>query len=186
MRDILNTKNEKLIHGLDKNNRNALHYAAVSGSHRIAKEIVNQYPSLAYQLDINDQLPIHLAIKNNQLSVLETLLKDLPYLVEVVDKSNRNILHLAAKYGYEEMVLFILKLPEMEDLINSTDKDGNTPFHLGAKNFHHHVVRTLSERTLVNIWATNNDGKTALEIVQLTEEREMDTLKVPKRFKKKR
>ncbi|KAL5736064.1 hypothetical protein ACOSQ2_030852 [Xanthoceras sorbifolium] len=89
----------------------------------------------------------------------------------------RSILHFAALNGSVSTVKFILTLPEMEDLINSADGDGNTPLHLAAMNFHEKVVDILSKNERVNIRATNHDQFTTLSIVQSSTVLDRDTKK---------
>ncbi|KAL5737774.1 hypothetical protein ACOSP7_030535 [Xanthoceras sorbifolium] len=116
--------------------------------------------------DCNGQTPLHLAAENGQYSVFIKLVNGYPDAIDVLNGKQRSILHLAALNGNVKTVQFILTLPEMEDLMNSIDEDGNTPLHLAAMNFHGKVVDILSKNERVNIRATNYKQLTALTIVQ--------------------
>ncbi|GAY67115.1 hypothetical protein CUMW_254010 [Citrus unshiu] len=167
MAKILEAKRD-LINVRDERNRNPLHYAAALGHFKIACRLSDEDDSLVYQHDCNGQSPLHLASQNGQLSILENLLHSYPDSIEFIDNKNRNILHLAAQNGHADVVVFILKQPEVEDLINSSDVDGNTPLHLAAINNHFNIILVLARNMSVNIRATNKKEETPLAIVQLS------------------
>jgi len=167
MAKILEAKRD-LINVLDKRDRNPLHYAAALGHFEIACRLSDEDDRLVYQHDCNGQSPLHLASQNGKLSILENLLHSYPDSIEFIDNKNRNILHLAAQNGHADVVVFILKLPEVEDLINSSDVDGNTPLHLAAINNHFNIILVLARNVSVNIRATNKKEETPLAIVQLS------------------
>ncbi|KAH9716234.1 ANK REP REGION domain-containing protein [Citrus sinensis] len=167
MAKILEAKRD-LINVLDKRDRNPLHYAAALGHFEIACRLSDEDDTLAYERDCNGQSPLHLASENGKLSLLKRLLHSYPDSIEFLDKKNRNILHLAAQNGHANVVVFISKLPEIEDMINSSDLEGNTPLHLAAINNHFNIVLILARNMRVNIRATNEKKQTALAIVQLS------------------
>ncbi|KAH9803724.1 ANK REP REGION domain-containing protein [Citrus sinensis] len=155
---ILGT-NKELIDRLDWHQRNPLHYAAASASKK-----------LAYKQDCNGETPLHLAAENGKLKVLKLLINKYPDAIEIRNNSDRSILHVAAKHGNWNIVSFILRSPEMENLINLVDRNGNTPLHLAAMGLHSDVVFTLSRHKSVNIRAKNHSARsnTALEIAEIT------------------
>ncbi|KAL5802611.1 hypothetical protein ACOSQ4_030916 [Xanthoceras sorbifolium] len=161
-------RKRELVNTLDAHGRNPLHYAAVLGNVAIARRLLQAdvSSSLGHKGDCNGQTPLHLAAQNGQLSVLFVLVNGYPDAIEVLDGRQRSILHFAALNGNVNTVKFILTLPEMEDLINSTDGDGNTPLHLASMNFQENVVDILSKNERVNIRATNQNQLTALAIVE--------------------
>ncbi|KAL5804256.1 hypothetical protein ACOSQ3_031056 [Xanthoceras sorbifolium] len=142
-------KKGELINTQDVHRRTPVHYAAVLGNAAIARRLL--------QAD------------NGQYSVFIKLVNGYPDAIDVLNGKQRSILHLAALNGNVKTVQFILTLPEMEDLMNSIDEDGNTPLHLAAMNFHGKVVDILSKNERVNIRATNYKQLTALTIVQVFE-----------------
>ncbi|KAL5804255.1 hypothetical protein ACOSQ3_031055 [Xanthoceras sorbifolium] len=152
--EIVQRKME-VINTQDEYGRNPLHYAAV---------LADGSSSLGHKGDCNGQTPL-LHRMTSKLSYLYMLLNGYPDAIDVLDRRQRSILHFAALNGSVSTVKFILTLPEMEDLINSADGDGNTPLHLAAMNFHEKVVDILSKNERVNIRATNHDQFTTLSIV---------------------
>ncbi|XP_031283090.1 ankyrin repeat-containing protein At5g02620-like [Pistacia vera] len=165
MVEILQAKKE-LINELDAHNRNPLHFAAAIGNSKMVRHLANEDDSLVYQGDRDGLTPIHLAAKNGQIVVLKMLIEFYPDVFELLENKKRNILHVAAENGQADIVKYILALPELEDLINSPDADGNTPLHLAAIKFRNYVIYILSTSPRVNISGTNNGKKTALEIAQ--------------------
>ncbi|KAL5737770.1 hypothetical protein ACOSP7_030531 [Xanthoceras sorbifolium] len=165
--EIVKRKME-VINTQDEYERNPLHYAAVLGNVAIARRLLQAdgSSSLGHKGDCNGQTPLHLAAQNDHPTILSMLVNGYPNAIEVLNRRQRSILHFAALNGSVSTVKFILTLPEMEDLINSADGDGNTPLHLAAMNFHENVVDILSKNERVNIRATNHNQFTALAIVQ--------------------
>ncbi|RVW99547.1 E3 ubiquitin-protein ligase MIB2 [Vitis vinifera] len=108
--------------------------------------------------------PAHLVAECGRRKALITILNACPHSVELLNQQRQNILHVAAQNGSVIVVKCILSLGEADDLINEPDKDGNTPLHLAAMNFHSSVVRCLALTRKVDIKAINNDGKTALDV----------------------
>ncbi|KAJ0103035.1 hypothetical protein Patl1_04340 [Pistacia atlantica] len=171
---MLTNKDPEPIQYLNKANQSPLsiaidaqvtHIAAIDNS-KMVRHLANEDDSLVYQGDRDGLTPIHLAAKNGQIVVLKMLIEFYPDVFELLENKKRNILHVAAENGQADIVKYILALPEMEDLINSPDADGNTPLHLAAIKFRNYVIYILSTSPRVTISGTNNGKKTALEIAQ--------------------
>ncbi|XP_021287374.1 protein ACCELERATED CELL DEATH 6-like, partial [Herrania umbratica] len=176
MRTIIHKKKD-LVGVPDESKRTPLHYAAALGHQKMVQELIKQHPLIAYEKDKNDQTPLHLAAATGQVRLMEGLLEPCPDTIEIVDDMQQNILHIAAKHGNMDAVLYILELPEMEDLINSPDVAGNTPLHLAVSNYHSDVVDVLSKNPKVEIRSINNSGNTALAIATLPDDRGMELQK---------
>ncbi|XP_017624370.1 protein ACCELERATED CELL DEATH 6-like [Gossypium arboreum] len=187
----IHIRKPKLIKMQDEKQRTPLHYAAALGEYEIIKLLLEWDISAAYQGDDNQQIPLHLAAENGQVNLLKILLDPCPDTIELMDHEQQNILHFAAKNGNIDAVSFILKLPEMEDLVNAADMNGNTPLHLAAKNFHSSIVYILTRNSKVDIRAINKSNETALAVVQSSDDHGMElqkhlTLKALKRSYAKR
>ncbi|OMP03356.1 hypothetical protein COLO4_10465 [Corchorus olitorius] len=189
--NIILEKKPQLTKVQDDKERTPLHYAASLGEIKMVKLLLGYDTSAAYLQDADQKIPLHSAAENGQEAVLKALIDSCPDTVEFIDKKQQNILHLAAMNGNLEAVSYILKLPEMEDLVNSPDVDGNIPLHLAAINYHSSVVRLLSKNPSVEIRTVNNSNRTALAIVQSSHDRGMElqkhlTLKALKNSYKRR
>ncbi|KAK6269723.1 hypothetical protein POUND7_006828 [Theobroma cacao] len=171
------TLKEDLVGEQDGRGRTPLHYAAALGHQKMVEVLIDKKPLIAYKGDKKRQIPLHLAAVNGQTRLIEALLEPCPETIESVDMMQQNILHIAAKNGNVGVVSYILKLPEMEDLVNSPDKDGNTPLHLAARNYHSDVVSVLSKNSKVEIRAINRSKRTAIVIVKLADDRGMELQK---------
>lgn len=174
----MHIRKPKMINLQDEKQRTPLHYAASLGESEIVKQLLEWDSSAAYQGDDNQQIPLHLAAENGQVNLLKILLDPCPDTIELLDNEQRNILHLAAKNGNIDAVSFILKLHEMEDLVNAPDINGNAPLHLAARNFHSGIVYILTRNPKVDIRAINKSNETALAVVQSSDDHGMELQKV--------
>ncbi|KAH9651775.1 ANK REP REGION domain-containing protein [Citrus sinensis] len=145
-------------------------YGEPTGNVQMVQRLLEASKQLAYKRDCNGATPLHLAAENGELKVLKLLINKYPDAIEIRDNSDRSILHVAAKHGNWNIVSFILKSPEMENLINLIDRNGNTSLHLAAMGLHSDVVFTLSRHKSVNIRAKNRSARnnTTLEIDEMT------------------
>ncbi|XVF03995.1 hypothetical protein REPUB_Repub05bG0042200 [Reevesia pubescens] len=168
---------EELVMKDDEKKRTPLHYAAALGNNNMVKTLLVCSTSTAYIADDDQKIPLHLAAEKGQVNILKALIEPCADTIEILDKKQQNILHLAAKNGNLDAVFYILQLPEMEDLVNSRNVDGNTPLHLAANNYHSDVVRALSKNSKVEIRMINNSNRTALAIVQLSDDHGMELQK---------
>ncbi|KAL6311045.1 hypothetical protein AAG906_011846 [Vitis piasezkii] len=157
---ILLEKKPGLIYEKDSYGRTPLHYAAASSDFLVwivCGHLLKRDSSIALLQDHYQATPAHLAAECGRRKALITILNACPHSVELLNQQRQNILHVAAQNG---SVI-------ADDLINEPDKDGNTPLHLAAMNFHSSVVRCLALTRKVDIRAINNDGKTALDVAQV-------------------
>ena len=54
----------------------------------------------------------------------------------------------------------------VNDLLNETDEDGNTPLHLAAAKLHSNIVSTLIQTGNVDTMTINKKCETALDIAR--------------------
>lgn len=155
-----------VIYVKDEDGQNPLHYAASTGFIDGVHLLLNQIKMDASERDADGSYPIHLASKNGHVGILEKLLQHCPDAKEYVNQDGQNILHVAAKYGKDSIARYTLKTPGLESLLNEKDKDGNTPLHLAAINWHPKVVTSLTWDRRVNLNLVNNEGLTALEAAE--------------------
>jgi ankyrin repeat protein len=72
-------------------------------------------------------------------------------ITECINAQGQNILHVAAKSGRNCVVKYILgkKDLDLDILLNSKDKNGNTALHLASMNLHPDVIVSLTRKRKV-------------------------------------
>ncbi|KAF7850220.1 hypothetical protein BT93_L5729 [Corymbia citriodora subsp. variegata] len=127
--DEILKKNVKLFTMTDSKGGNIFHLAAFWNVPQVFKHLQLETEYLAREPDSNGDLPIHIASKRGHVAVIKKLLVVSPW----VNSQGQTILHVAAKYGREKAVRYILRHPDLREMINERDHDGNTPSHLAVK-----------------------------------------------------
>ena len=133
----------ELVNEKDSCGRSSLHYAPASGALSLVDHLLNLKPSNGSLLDNNLATPADMAAENGHLNVLKLFAKRCRYWVELLNNHHQNILHVAAQNGHLKVVRYIQNMFMVNDLLNETDEDGNTPLHLAAAKLHSSIVSTL-------------------------------------------
>lgn len=125
---------------------------------------MSKHHYLAYQKDKRGFFPIHSASQKGFIDIIKLILQNRPDTRELLATRGQNILHIAARSGNYKIVDFMLKMPELEKLINEKDADGNTPLHLATICGYPKLVHTLIRDERVIIELVNNNYQTVLDI----------------------
>ncbi|XXG56378.1 hypothetical protein AAC387_Pa03g3799 [Persea americana] len=152
-------KNPSLASRKDENGFSAMHLASREGNIEVIKELLNKDQNLSFLRDIDERTPLHLAVIHGQVHVVQE------FLGRSEPAASFNIVQFA-------------------DLINRADKNGDTVLHLAAKMNCLKVIELLLSKHGMNINATNNEEKTALDILKDNQARE--GANVPIEFYRKR
>ena len=102
---------------------------------------------------------------NNSCNLQEEQWND---LTECINAQGQNILHVVAKSGRNSVVKYILgqKNLDLDILLNSKDKNGNTALHLASMNLHPDVILSLTWKKRGNyVKLRNYEGLNAFDIV---------------------
>ncbi|XP_068652738.1 protein ACCELERATED CELL DEATH 6-like [Aristolochia californica] len=143
-----------------------LHYAASMGCLDVVRVLIQPDSSLIYLLNKDGDSPIHMAAKNGHCDVTRELVQLRPDCGELRDGKGRNALHVAVESGKRNVVKYILETPELKNLINEQDDEGNTPLHLAAINRQLRIIYLLFWDEKVDLKLVNNQKQTAVDIVR--------------------
>ncbi|CAL5391589.1 unnamed protein product [Camellia sinensis] len=152
-----------LMDAPDRRGRKPLSYAASIGYVDGVCYILDTFVDCRYKRDRDGSYPIHEASSQGHIEVVKEFLRRFPDSRELLNEHGQNILHVAAKSGKANIVSYMLKAPELEMLVNDTDKDGNTPLLLATKNAHAEIVSILTWDKRVRLETENGKGFTALD-----------------------
>ncbi|CAA2995777.1 ACCELERATED CELL DEATH 6 [Olea europaea subsp. europaea] len=146
------------------NGKNPLHVAVCTEYKDGVNFLLSKHHYLAYQKDKRGFFPIHSASQKGFIDIIKLILQNRPDTRELLATRGQNILHIAARSGNYKIVDFMLKMPELEKLINEKDADGNTPLHLATICGYPKLVHTLIRDERVIIELVNNNYQTVLDI----------------------
>ncbi|KAM3741079.1 hypothetical protein ACB098_08G148800 [Castanea mollissima] len=148
----------------DSKGMTPLSYAAYIGYLEGVRYFLNKFADYMYESDRNGFFPIHTASSRGHIKIVQEFIQRCPDSVELLNHQDQNILHVAAMSGKAKVVNYMLKMPELEMLINEKDVDGNTSLHLASKGGHPKVVSILTWDKRVDSKLLNDEGKTALDV----------------------
>ena len=168
MRNIL-IKFPNAILKADYVGRTPLHYAAYFGSLEVVKLFLeNNNISLAYKRDKQGMSALHISAKKGHCDVMSAIIQKFPFTCELLDNKGRTALHHAVESGSTNAVKILLSSLAFQDLINEQENDkGNTAMHLAAIKRRYKILILLAGDRRVEKGATNKEGKTISDIIQL-------------------
>ncbi|XXG56388.1 hypothetical protein AAC387_Pa03g3806 [Persea americana] len=149
--------------------------AASEGYTEILRKILRENPSLASRKDESGCLALHLASRKGNVELIKEFLGKDPNLSFLRDSDGRSPLHWAVVSGQLLAVQeFLVERPgpasfnrlQVIDLINIADNNGDTVLHLAASTPCLEIMELLLSRHGMKVNAANNEGMTALDILQ--------------------
>ena len=118
----------------------ALMYAALSGSGRIVKMLIDHNADID-KVNVNGESILSLASQNGCANIVKMLLAKKPN-VNIFDKDGRSPIFLASNYGHLHIVQMLL---EAKADVTILDNDGQTSLCRGVKFKHLDIVKCLLE-----------------------------------------
>jgi ankyrin repeat protein len=176
LEEIFNEKRE-LFNIRDIKGKTPLHFAVSTRYVEGTRFLLEKFRQSFLGRSTKGDLPIHIACKKGHFEIVKMLLEqqlkeekwnDLTECItECINAQRQNILHVAAKSGRSSMVKCILgqKNLDVDILLNSKDKNGNTALHLASMNLHPGVIVSLTSKAEVDVKLRNNEGLNAFDIV---------------------
>jgi len=148
-------------------------------------DILKLLQELDIEIDINmkDQTGnyiISYAVLHNRLDIIEILYKKNVQL-DVLDADNRSILYIPIKYGYDEILEYLLQINfDMIgiSIIDIKDRNFRTPIHYAILNKNKFAIKKLLESNC-NLNTTDNKGYNALHYAILSRDLEIVKLILP-------
>nr|POE84846.1 ankyrin repeat-containing protein [Quercus suber] len=146
-----------------------LHYAAYFGNFEVVKLFLeNNNISVASKRDIQGMSALHISAREGHRDVMSAIIEKFPYTCELLDNRGRTALHLAVESGRTNAVKILLSSLAFQDLINERENDeGNTAMYLAAIKRRYKLLILLAGDTRVEKRATNKEGKTVADILEL-------------------
>jgi len=135
-----------------------LHEASANGHLQIVQYLVNTKHCRCDISDSDGNYPIHVACANGHKRIVE-FLEDQGS--PVLNENNQNLLHVACNHGHIDIVEFLIS---HSGLLDSKDKDGNTPLHHACSGGHNGIVIRLITQQQCPINVINNNGEKPLHI----------------------
>jgi hypothetical protein len=96
------------INAVDKNGKNALHYAIDFGNEHLVNLFLSNENCDPDFKDRDQMTPLHLAIKRNSPHIVQLLISNQPADPNIVNRYGQTPLHMAANVGYTDIVRLLL------------------------------------------------------------------------------
>ncbi|XP_028763375.1 ankyrin repeat-containing protein ITN1-like isoform X2 [Neltuma alba] len=168
-------KNSSVVKEADENGWVPLHLAALYATSDMIRVLLENDRSTAYMRDKKGRTALHFAALHEDSSVMRKLLEFCPDCCELVDEKGSNALHYTAmredNYLSGGLEQIMQNAPQMSNLYNEKNDDGNTPLHLlgrhapkwkkDANRYNHPFLEPLPR---VDKMAFNKYNQTALDI----------------------
>ncbi|KAJ3698940.1 hypothetical protein LUZ61_002645 [Rhynchospora tenuis] len=142
----------------EKNGNTPVQHGVLFDKLDVIQVLLEHDRSLGYQVSTKDNDPLlKSAAYRGHVKVARKILNycpDAPYC----GPDGWTILHEAAQQGHERFVEFILKTPQLHNLINMRDKMGETALHIAVRNCNPKIVRLLLAHKAIDFTAVNNKG----------------------------
>uniref|UniRef100_A0A0E0MD72 PGG domain-containing protein n=1 Tax=Oryza punctata TaxID=4537 RepID=A0A0E0MD72_ORYPU len=150
---------------VDCNGSTPLHFAASDGDRSMISAILRAAPpGTVYMKDSEGLSALHVAARMGHAGVVEGIIGAFPNAAELRDGHGETFLHAAAKEKRSSVVALAIKSPMLRSLLNSQNRDGNTPLHLAVAAGAPRVVEALLQEGQVRADVLNEEGHTPLDL----------------------
>lgn len=157
---------QQLAYSKDTLGVTPLQAAVIHNNLKLVKILLIYDPNLAYIKGGTDgNTPFMSAVQIGFVSIAEAIMRASPDSVYTPNKNGFNALHEAIRYEHQDIINFILRMPQLRRLINLADNQGNLPLHHAAARCKPKFLRSLLAHARQDYTAVDADSKTAVNIV---------------------
>ncbi|CAN6373744.1 unnamed protein product [Urochloa humidicola] len=154
-----------LVDQVDCNGSSPVHLAASDGDSTIVQEILRATPPRTlYKKDSAGLSALHVAARMDHSAIVALMVNSCLDAAELRNDNGRTFVHTAAREKRSKVVSLAIKNRFLRDLLDTQDKDGNTPLHLAVAAGAPGIVEELLRKGGVRADVLNNDGHTAFDL----------------------
>ncbi|RCV23918.1 hypothetical protein SETIT_5G043400v2 [Setaria italica] len=154
-----------LVDQVDCNGSSPVHFAASDGDSTIVQAILRATPPRTlYKKDSAGLSALHVAARMDHSAIVADMVNSCLDAAELRDDNGRTFVHTAAREKRSKVVSLATSNPFLHGLLDTQDKDGNTPLHLAVAAGAPGVVEELLRKGKVRADVLNNDGHTAFDL----------------------
>lgn len=161
VKQLLKSEGRKALNMQDENGYTPLHIAAEQGYAELVEFLLGTHGIQTNLRTANGETAVQLARISRDETGDPTSLRLL--------RSGRTTLHHATNAGRLDEMHHILRNSNV-DMLNATDRFGNTALHLAARNGDLNAVRVLTGRSGIDLRARNYNQQTAFQLARHAEE----------------
>ncbi|KAK3434006.1 hypothetical protein EUGRSUZ_D01529 [Eucalyptus grandis] len=157
-------KRPEMIREKDDIGWTPLHYVAHANKVDAVQLLLQHDTSIAYDLDKEGDSALHIAALQGHINVINQLITSCHDAWDIINFKRQTALHAAVIGGKVNVVKHILRITNLEDLINKKDTNGNMALHLAMHLREYDSALILAKDKRVDCFATTKDHLTALDI----------------------
>ncbi|KAG5551399.1 hypothetical protein RHGRI_009726 [Rhododendron griersonianum] len=159
-------QNPDLMRKLDNRGKAAIHHAVEADCWVLLDRMLEADPSIALFPDAEGYTALLIASSRGCWKTCEKIIWFCPESIETRNDKGQHVLHLARSWIPVPLGYFGKIPPEIWELVNVGDDEGNTPLHLAVKENHYVMAILLTSSASIDLGAVNKEGLTALDLCE--------------------
>ncbi|XP_058211193.1 ankyrin repeat-containing protein At5g02620-like [Rhododendron vialii] len=159
-------QNSDLMRKLDNRRKAAIHHAVEANCWVLLHQMLEADPSIALFPDAEGYTALLIASSRGCWKICEKILRFCPESIEARNDKGQHALHLARSWIPTPLGYFGKIPPEIWELVNVGDDEGNTPLHLAVKEDQYVKAILLTSSASIDLGAVNKEGLTALDLCE--------------------
>ncbi|KAF7112425.1 hypothetical protein RHSIM_RhsimUnG0230500 [Rhododendron simsii] len=159
-------QNPDLMRKLDNRGKAPIHHAVEADYWVLVDQMLEADASIALFPDADGYTALLRASSRGCWKICEKILRVCPESIEARNDKGQHALHLARSSILVPLGYFGKIPPEMWELVNVGDDEGNTPLHLAVKQNHYVKAILFTSSGSIDLGAVNKEGLTALDLCE--------------------